>query len=99
MTKQSADDIINRQVLTIENDIAMINDDIHKTKDTIRKLDRKLEGLTDKRARLKKELDKAKTEMTALKRFVWQSDNPSVVALRNEVLLAAKLIKDQEVKN
>ena len=48
----------------------------------------------NQRDKLKRKLAKAKREAANLKKFIWTSDNPNIVELRDQLLMAAKLIKE-----
>lgn len=88
-------DLTNTEVDAIQKKIDKALSDFDKAEQDQQAIYKKKEKLADKRRNLEKILKKAKNELTRLKRFVWTSDNPNIVELRNQILLAAKLIIDQ----
>lgn len=93
------DDVANAEVEAIQAHI-------EKTEDEERKIIRRIERSESDLRRVHRDLEelwksfhKAKKQVTELKKFVWKSNNPNMVALRNEILLAAKLIKDSDETN
>lgn len=93
-TVKSYDDLINAEVDAIQKKIDKTLSDFNKAEQDQQTIYNKKEKLTDKRRLLEKSLKKAKNESTRLKRFIWSSDNPNIVELRNQILLVAKLIID-----
>lgn len=47
----------------------------------------------DERNKLRSKLEETKREATNLKKFIWSSNDQNIVELRNQLLMAAKLIK------
>ncbi len=96
--EQTVKDMAFAEVQTIEKSIKKTVKEIRDSSNEIDRLEVKVDKLHDRHDRQKKSLEKAKRQATDLKRFVWTSDNPNIVELRSELLLAAKLLKDDTVK-
>lgn len=87
MNNQSFDDVSKAEIESIENNMI-------QTKEKMTILAEKHARLRVKYDGLEEDLDKARKQATNLKKFIWTSDDPNIATLRNEILLAAKLIKD-----
>lgn len=87
-------DLTNTEVDAIQKKIDKALSDFEKVEQDQQTIYKKKEKLADKRYNLEKELKRAKRQSTRLKKFIWSSDNPNIVELRNQILLAAKLIID-----
>jgi len=101
MTKKSneiIDDMINTEVTKIEKNLENVREKISECENEIAIKKQKIRQLLEIEARYERDLEKAKKQMTKLKRSVWTSDNPNIVELRNQLLMTAKLIDDQEQK-
>ena len=101
MTKLSDKDFINAEVITIEESLANKDSEIDEVTEEYllarrqaSKLDRHGDELRIQRKQLESDLKRAKDDLGKLKRSVWISDDPNVIELRNQLLLAAKLVKD-----
>lgn len=91
---ETFDDLANAEI-----DAAKKRIDSLERKD--RKIKRQIESLYEEREHLENQIDhaydslnRAKKQSAKLKKLVWKSDNPNLVDLRNQILLAAKLIQD-----
>lgn len=93
-TMKSYDDLTNAEIDAIQKKIDKASDDFENILVDQNEIYKKKEKLADKRYNLEQRLEKAKKESARLKRFIWTSDNPNIVELRNQILLAAKLIID-----
>ena len=93
MTK--VDDLVTAEVDKLLKELQKNEREIKKSEREAIKLEKKIDGLHMDRRRIRTDLEKARNQLSTLKRYVWQSDNPNIVTLRNEILMAAKLIKDQ----
>lgn len=101
MTTLSDEDIINSGIIAVKNSMTRKEAEIEKAKENcfiVNKQATELRKVKDQLIRQRKSLDadlsRAKKELSKLKVDVWKSDNPNVVELRNQLLVAAKLIKD-----
>ncbi len=96
MSKQNFQDLANAEINAVEAQIVKAQDDLRKIDDRLLEYNKKREKILDNLVSLRVSLEKAKKQATMLKKFVWTSDNPNIVDLRNQLLLAAKLIKDYD---
>ena len=94
-TVKSYDDIVNAEVDAIQKQIDKAREARSGISKKIKDHEAERRRLSGRSEQLKKSLEHAKKESTRLKRFIWLSDNPNIVELRNQILLAAKLIIDQ----
>jgi len=72
----------------------LIEREIKKTQKQIVNLVKKEGQLDDELTDAEKSLTKTRRSAAKLKKSVWSSKDPNIVELRNQLLLAAKLIKD-----
>lgn len=93
-SKKTFNDLANLEIEGAEKRVNSI-------KREIKKIQKQIHNLSDKELHLEDDLDDAegalrKTHRSAakLKKSVWSSKDPNIVDLRNQLLLAAKLIKD-----
>jgi len=96
MSKQSFQDLSNAEIDAVKAQIVEARDDLRKTDDRLLEYNKKRHKILENLESLKVNLERAKKQATVLKKFVWVSDNPNIVDLRNQLLLAAKLIKDHD---
>ncbi len=87
MTTKTFDDVAQAEVDAVQKTIDL-------NKDQLIAAERKVSFLEKQREKLFVDLEVAKKQATHLKKFIWTSDDPNIVELRNQILLAAKLIKD-----
>ena len=87
MAKKTFDNLAKSEIRAIEKQIRQTVIKMNELADEHDRLGKSHYKLTE-------ELTEAKKQATQLKKFIWTSDNPNIVELRNEILLAAKLIKD-----
>lgn len=93
-TKKTFDDLANLEIEGDEKRVASIEREIKRTLKQIEKLRDKVLSLDDDLEDAEKALRKARTSAAKLKKSVWSSKDPNIIDLRNQLLLAAKLIKD-----
>ena len=93
-TIKSYDDLASAEVDAIQKRIDKTEEERSRIIQQIEDLESKWQKLSDKNEQLQASLKKAQKQFTQLKRFNWTSDNVNIVDLRNQLLLAAKLIKD-----
>lgn len=101
MINLTDEDIINAGVIAVQESIANKNSEIEKSKIDLdeqlielSKIEEQYLELIRQRESLDSELKNAKEELGKLKASVWRSSDPNVVELRNQLLMAAKLIKE-----
>lgn len=94
MAKENFQDLVKDEVDAIEALIIKSIDELNEVMDKIDKYMARQAFIADKIRLLKINLTDAKKQAGMLKKFVWTSDNPNIVELRNELLLVAKLTKD-----
>lgn len=96
--KQALKDIAFIEVRAIEKSIEQTEKEMEDANKTIKRMETRIDNLDEKLYKQNKSLRSAKRQSADLKKFIWSSDNPNIVELRGELLLAAKLIKDDIVK-
>jgi len=98
MAKKSANDVIWAEVHSIEERISVDNTSLEDMKLRSRLLQKQIDEFNQEVRKLKDQLKEkekqAETALINLKKYVWESDSPEVIELRNELLLATKLTKD-----
>ncbi len=94
-------DFINAEIIAVEVEIDNKDSEIEKTRtelelvsSRVSELRNRVEKLYGERTILQDNFKIAKDDLGKLKRSVWISDDPNVIELRNQLLLAAKLVKD-----
>lgn len=92
--KQTFDDLANLEVEGAEKRVASVEREMKRTLNQIERLRDKALSLDDDLEDAEKALRKARTAAAKLKKSVWSSKDPNIIDLRNQLLLAAKLIKD-----
>ena len=97
MTTETFDDLANAEVDAVQKRIDSLQSKDKKIKKQIQSLYTERERLEGQIDRARDSLSKAKKQSAKLKKLVWTSDNPNLVDLRNQILLAAKLIQDDQI--
>jgi len=93
-SKKTFDDLANLEIEAAEKKVVLIEREIKKTQKQIVNLVKKERQLDDELTDAEKSLTKTRRSAAKLKKSVWSSKDPNIVELRNQLLLAAKLIKD-----
>jgi len=93
---KDVNDLITTEIDSIEKNLRRIHREMKKAVREIEKQRKILGDLESQQWSAEKNLKTAKNQLTKLKRSVWNSDNPNIVELRSQLLLAAKLIQDHE---
>lgn len=94
MTNELIDEIALNKVYTIKKSIT-------ETQEKVEQICQEIKALTLRRKTLNQEyknltiyLNEAKKQSSALKKLIWKSNDPEIVSLRNQLLLAVKLVKE-----
>ena len=101
MTKTAEDtlkDMAFIEVQAIEKELEKTLQEMENAYTTIKRMETRVDNLDENYRGQNRRLKKAKQQAADLKKFIWSSDNPNIVELRGQLLLAAKLIKDDTVK-
>lgn len=98
MTNENFQDLVDADIQAVETQIDQVGDDLIKAKEKISEANTRKRSIENRLESLRVDLSRAKKQAITLKKFVWQSDNPSIVELRNQLLLVAKLTNDFESK-
>ncbi len=94
MAKKTFEDLAHAEINIIQK---MIDENLRQAHEAVIEIERLREvvnTLDERHDSLIKDLDKAKRQSSKLKKFIWTSDDPNITELRNEILLAAKLVQD-----
>ena len=91
---QDANDAILAEVNAAERLVKKNQAQIRKAEREILKLESSISDLEIQQKTLIKNFENAKKQSARLKKFVWVSDDPNIVELRNQIMMAAKLIQD-----
>lgn len=91
---QIAGDIIFLEIKRIERHIEDVLDEIEIINKKISELNKKKKQLYNKVETRRDLIQNVKKQGGELKRFVWASDDPNIIEMRNDILVAAKLIKE-----
>lgn len=94
MTNQIFNDIIASEITGIECEIELIDKEIKKVHNQISRRRKEIITLSDRRQNKQRLLKRTKSQGTKLKKFVWSTDDPNIIELRNEILVTAKLIQE-----
>lgn len=92
--EKTFDDLAYLEIDASEKRVASIERDMKRTLKQIEKLRDKAFSLDNDLEDAEKALRKARRSAANLKKSVWSSKDPNIIELRNQLLLAAKLIKD-----
>lgn len=93
-SKKTFDDLANLEIEGVEKRVNTIKREIRKTQKQMKNLNNKESELYDDLRNAEKALRSTERQAATLKRSVWSSKDPNIIDLRNQLLLAAKLIKD-----
>jgi len=74
--------------------VASIESEIERTQKQVISFAEKVDRLEDELYDAEKALKEIRRSATKLKKSVWSSKDPNIIELRNQLLLAAKLIED-----
>lgn len=94
MAKKSYNEITEAEVIAAQKEVNKNERQITKAEKQRDQLRKDIDRLENKQYDLVKTLERVKKESAQLKKFIWTSDDPNIVILRDQLLLAAKLIKD-----
>ncbi|KKN00259.1 hypothetical protein LCGC14_1139500 [marine sediment metagenome] len=95
MVKKALDnDVALAEIRAIEASIVQAGEELEQTREELKTLRLERNRLGSERAKLTRKLNKIKNQPGMLKKLIWQSEDPEIVALRNQLLLATKLVKE-----
>lgn len=94
MAKKSLNDVAFAEVRAVERSIIQTTEEIDQTREELKTLRSERNRLGNERNKLTRKLNKVKKQPGVLKKLIWQSDDPEIVKLRNQLLLATKLVKE-----
>ncbi len=92
-SKKTFDDLANLEIKAAEKRVKSVKREIKKIRKQMENLDTKNSELFGDLRDAEKALRNAESQAATLKRSVWSSKDPNIIELRNQLLLAAKLIK------
>lgn len=93
-SKKTFNDLAYLEIDAAEKKVTSIESEIEGIEKQIISLAKKGNRLEDELHDAEKILTKTRRSAAKLKKSVWSSKDPNIVELRNQLLLAAKLIKD-----
>jgi len=93
-SKQPFDDLAYLEIDAAEKKVTSIESEIERIEKQIISLAKKGDKLENELRDAEKTLGKTRRSAAKLKKSVWSSKDPNIIDLRNQLLLAAKLIKD-----
>lgn len=92
--EKTFDDLAYLEIDAAEKKVTSIESEIERIEKQIISLAKKGSRLEGELRDAEKTLKKTRRSATKLKKSVWSSKDPNIIELRNQLLLAAKLIKD-----
>ena len=92
--EKTFDDLAYLEIAAAKKKVISIEREIKKIQKQVISLGKKVDRLEDELCDAEKTLGKTRRSAAKLKKSVWSSKDPNIIELRNQLLLAAKLIKD-----
>lgn len=92
--EETFNDLAYLEIDAAEKRVASIDSEIERTQKQVISLSEKVDRLEDELYDAEKTLREIRRSAAKLKKSVWSSKDPNIIELRNQLLLAAKLIKD-----
>lgn len=92
--EETFNDLAYLEIDAAEKRVVSIESEIERIEKKIISLAKKGNRLEDELHDAEKTLGKTRRSAAKLKKSVWSSKDPNIIELRNQLLLAAKLIKD-----